>query len=127
MPFRLFPFSSRKSVRRSIAAASVAVLSVLAVAPAGASAADTCTQPAVSQPFLSYGDSAWYSIVPGQTYNNFDGKGWTLSAGASLTKATLASGGTGQVLKLPVNGKAVSPAMCVNNLYPYLRTLVSSA
>ena len=117
--------STWKLVRRS-AGLCAALVAALAIGPAGASAADTCTAPSVSQPFLEYGDSAWYSIVPGQTHNNFDGTGWMLSGGASLTSATLAGGTTGQVLKLPVNGKAVSPAMCVNNLYPYLRSMVSS-
>lgn len=118
--------STWKLVRRSVGLCA-ALVAALAIGPAGASAADTCTAPAVSQPFLAYGDSAWYSIVPGQSHDNFDGTGWALSGGATLSAATLANGQAGQVLNLPVNGKAVSPPMCVNNLYPYLRTMVSSA
>src|SRR5829696_4457706 len=97
--------STRKFLRRSVGICA-ALGAVLAIGPASASAADSCTPSGVSQPFLEYGDSAWYSIVPGQTYDNVDGTGWTLSGGATLTSATLAKGNTGKTLKLPVNGKA---------------------
>jgi hypothetical protein len=117
--------SSRKFLRRSFGLCA-ALGASLAIGPASASAADLCTPSGVSQPFLEYGDSAWYSIIPGQAHDNVDGTGWTLSGGATLTSATLAKGNTGQVLTLPVNGKAVTPPMCVNNTYPYMRSMVSS-
>jgi hypothetical protein len=117
--------STRKFLRRSFGICA-ALGATLAIGPASASAADLCTPSGVSQPFLEYGDSAWYSIVPGQTRDNVDGTGWDLSGGASVTSTTLAKGKTGQALKLPVNGRAVSPPMCVNNTYPYLRSMVSS-
>lgn len=102
-----------------------AALSLLAVGAAPAAAQSTaCNPPAPSQPFLSFGDSSWYVPAPGESYDNFAGKGWTLSGGASIQRTGLYDGTRGNVLDLPAGASAVSPATCVNNLYPYLRTMV---
>jgi hypothetical protein len=83
-----------------------------------------CSAPQLSQPFLSAKDSNWYTLVPGQSTDNFAGGGWTLSGGAQVTGAQLADGQTGSVLDLPSGSSAVSPPMCVSSDYPTARTMV---
>lgn len=85
-----------------------------------------CTEPAVSQPFLSFGDSSWYSLAPGESYDQFTAAGWTLSNGAYIGSSTLQDGTTGSVLVLPNGSQAVSPPLCVDNSYPYLKAMLQA-
>ncbi len=98
-------------------------LSAFALIPAQAASASTltCPTPTLSQPFLSIGDTNWYTLVPGEFADNFAGTGWTLTGGASITTTKLADGTTGSVLVLPAGARAVSPAMCVSGGYPTAR------
>ncbi len=91
--------------------------------PATIGATD-CATPDFTQPFLAIHDSHWYTLAPGQTVDNFDGTDWTLSDGAQLESATLASGATGSVLDLPSGSTAVSPPMCVDTSFKAARTLI---
>jgi len=84
----------------------------------------TCSAPELTQPFLYADDSSYYMLAPGQSADNFEGGGWTLTGGASIKQSTLADGGSGAVLNLPSGSKAVSPAFCVTNEYPTARALV---
>jgi hypothetical protein len=103
-------------------------LAALAIVPAGASAAAAppapCSPLSVSQPFLSWSDSNYYSEVPGQTGNKFVGQGWKLSGGASIVSTVQADGTTGTVLNLPSGAVATSPQFCVSSDYPTARTMV---
>jgi hypothetical protein len=105
-----------------------ALLAAFAAVPAQAAttAVDTsmCSTPAFSQPFLSIGDSNWYTLVPGQTSNSFDGAGWTLSGGAKIVTTRLADGFTSSVLDLPSGSRAVSRTICVTSSYPTARAMV---
>jgi hypothetical protein len=83
-----------------------------------------CTVPTFEQAFLYAKDLNWYTLVPGQSFDNFDGEGWELSNGAQLVTTTLADGSTGQVLDLPSGSQAVSPTICVTSEYPTARTIV---
>lgn len=83
-----------------------------------------CFAPPVSQAFLSAKDTNWYTLAPGQSVDNFDGGGWTLSGGAQIVSAQLADGQTGSVLDLPSGSTAVSPSICVASDYPTARTMV---
>ena len=83
-----------------------------------------CTNPLLSQPFLSSGDSNMYALVPGQGAGGFDGTGWTLSGGAKIVTSTLADGTTGSVLDLPSGAAAISPTICVTSAYPTARMRV---
>jgi hypothetical protein len=100
------------------------------IAPGPAQAAtgsiDTsaCSAPPLFQPFLAWGDSNWYAMVPGEALDNFAGTGWQLSGGAKLTMQTLADGKTGLVLDMPSGSKAVSPQMCIGDGYPLAKTLI---
>src|ERR1035438_7703870 len=62
-----------------------------------------CTTPVFSQPFLSWQDTNSYTLVSGQSADNFSGAGWVLSGGASLVTTTLADGRTGsaQLVRTP--------------------------
>ncbi|MFL5831994.1 MAG: hypothetical protein ACJ76X_18915 [Solirubrobacteraceae bacterium] len=83
-----------------------------------------CLDQAFSQPFLTAGDSNWYTLVPGQSDNGFDGAGWTLSGGAKVVSTQLADGSRASVLDLPSGSTAVSPTICVMSSYPTARTMV---
>ncbi len=83
-----------------------------------------CTQPVFTQPFIAAKDRHWYTLAPGQTAAGFDGTGWTLSNGAQVQIADLASGQTGSVLDMPGGSRAVSPPMCVDSSFKAARTMV---
>lgn len=83
----------------------------------------SCPAAAVSQPFLFAGDSNWYTLVPGQSPGNFDGAGWTLGQGATITRTTLPDGESGSVLNLTAGSSAVSPPTCVQTGEPLARML----
>ncbi|MBV9604797.1 MAG: hypothetical protein JO027_06810 [Solirubrobacterales bacterium] len=110
----------RRGLGLAVLLATVAGGSAQAAAPAQTSA---CSQPGYtfSQPFISLGDSNWYTLVPGQSQDSFIGTGWTLTGGAKLVTTTLADGSVGTVLDLPAGATAVSPPMCVNSQYPDAR------
>jgi hypothetical protein len=112
------------AVRRGLAAiATAAALAAVNAAPAVADAS-SCTDPALTQAFARWGDSNWYALVGGQTPGNFDGAGWTLSGGATITPTTLADGSFATVLDVPAGGKAVSPVACVDPTYTSARTML---
>jgi hypothetical protein len=107
----------------------------LAASPALASTTITNSPPAsvdgtpcapltFSQALLSVGDSAWYTMVPGESPDALAGNGWTLSGGASIKTTTLADGTSGQVLDLPSGGSAYSPAVCIDEGFQEARTEV---
>jgi hypothetical protein len=83
-----------------------------------------CSNPVLSQPFLSAGDANWYTLMPGETAGSFDATGWTLTGGAKVVTTTLADGSTSSVLDLPSGSKAVSPTICVASNYPTARAMV---
>lgn len=85
-----------------------------------------CEGQLFSQPFLSYGDSGFYTLAPGGEFNSAS-EGWTLSGGASVVNTTRPDGSAGGALNLPSGSKAVSPPMCVTLAYPSAKTWVSAA
>jgi hypothetical protein len=123
-----FLFSIRSHV---IAACGAVAILAPAVGASAASAAllqlrpntKSCTYPALTQPFLSGGDANWYMLAPGQAVDSFSGSGWTLSGGAKVKSATVASGQTASVLDLPSGARAVSPPICVDNGFQTARMM----
>jgi hypothetical protein len=83
-----------------------------------------CTEPALTQPFLAWGDSNWYALVPGESADDFTGAGWTLTGGAKVVRATLEDGTTGSVLDLPRGSQAVSPTICLTSDFPTARAMI---
>ena len=116
-----------RTLRRGSVALSVLIGLFAAGSAQAATISTTCTEPVLYQPFLPFLDGNWYSLTPGESYDNFDGTGWTLSGGATITSATLQDGTTGSVLTLPKGSKAVSPPICLDNTYPYMRTMLKDA
>jgi hypothetical protein len=92
----------------------------------GLSTVDTsqCVRQTFSQPFAPFGDFGFYTLMPGQSVDNFTGTGWTLTGGASIVTTKLGDGSTGSVLNLPGGSSAISPPMCVSSNYPIGRTFI---
>jgi hypothetical protein len=94
--------------------------------PAPAIDTSACTAAALSPLFSAFNDQNLYSLAPGQTWDNFNGAGWSLSGGAKIVTTQLQDGSTGQVLDLPAGAQAVSPNTCVTSAYPTSRMMVQS-
>jgi hypothetical protein len=102
------------------------VLTVASAAPAQAAliSAGPCDSTPLTQPFVTWGDSKPYKLVPG---GDFEGSvsGWTLTGGAhKVTGGEPAgiSGTTGtSALSLPPGASAQSPLTCVNSSYALFR------
>jgi hypothetical protein len=86
-----------------------------------------CSEPQLSQPFVSVSDMNWYTLVPGETPDSFGGGGWSLTGGAHIVTTQLADGHTGSVLDLPSGSTAISPVVCVQSNYTSARALVRNA
>lgn len=112
----------------ALASNAIAALNSSGVAVAGVTVAGAnCTTPVLSEPFLSWGDSNLYTLAPGQSAGGFNGSGWTLATGASVTSTTLLNGSTGSVLDLPPGSLALSAPVCVQSDYPTARTMIQSS
>ena len=119
-----------------VAAFAAAPAQAVAASPASAvtTAAQTttsvdtsmCSNPTLTQPFLSWGDTNWYALAPGETARNFNGAGWVLTGGARIVTRTLLDGTTGSVLDLPPGSQAVSPTVCLTSDYPNARMMVAN-
>lgn len=113
------------SLGLAVALASLTV-TLACAAPAQAALLSTgaCNEAGLSQPFLRWGDSNVYELVPG---GDFEGSlsGWTLSGGAQRVPGSEPYGATGSVgaysLSLPAGASAQSPFTCVNASYPTFR------
>ncbi len=110
----------------ALAGCSLAVPSIASAATSGPLPAATaaCAAPTLFQGFAATHDDNWYTLTPGETSDNFDGTGWTLTAGATIVATTLADGQTGLVLNLPAGASATSPVMCVTSAYPKAKMIV---
>jgi hypothetical protein len=111
----------------------VASIATMALVPAQAQATTAanygnpsgCPSATAAQAFLSWGDSNWYTQVPGQRTTGFaGGAGWVLSGGAKIVTTRLAEGSAGTVLDLPSGAQAVSPTICVTSDDPDARAVV---
>ena len=93
----------------------------------GPASPSDCSQPSLTQAFLSDGDFNYYAPAPGPAGVGFNGSSWTLSGGAQLDTTQRADGGTGQVLSLPAGSQVVSPDMCImTSQNPLARAMVRS-
>ena len=95
-----------------------------ATAGAQADVVDTslCNGGSLSQPFVPWGDTASYQLVPG---GDFESSSWTLAGGAQIVSDSEPFAATGSLgsgaLSLPPGATATSPTLCLNAAYPYLR------
>jgi hypothetical protein len=87
---------------------------------------NTCSLPALSQPFAPWLDYAQYELAPG---GDFEGSTWTLVGGAKLVAGSEPYGVTGSVgsssLSLPAGSSAQSPLACVDVAYPSIRFFIA--
>jgi hypothetical protein len=125
------PHRSRpRRLRRSPLGVAVALVALVvptcwsATAQAALVSTGACDEAALSQPFLAWGDSNLYELVPG---GDFAGSlsGWTLSGGAQRVAGGepyhVSGAAGGYSLALPDGASAQSPAVCVNASYPIFR------
>jgi hypothetical protein len=113
------------SLGTAVAIASL-ILTTWLAAPARAALISTgaCQQASLSQPFLQWGDTSSYELVPG---GDFEGSlsGWTLTGSAQRVVGSEPYGATGSVgaysLALRDGASAQSPFVCVNASYPLFR------
>jgi hypothetical protein len=88
-----------------------------------------CNEAELSQPFLQWGDSSSYELIPG---GNFDGSlsGWTLSGATQRVaggEPTSSAGPAGtSSLALAAGSSVQSPPVCVNASYPTFRFFARS-
>ncbi len=100
------------------------VFSTVAPAHAALIATGACNEARLSQPFLTWGDSSPYELVPG---GDFEGSlaGWSLSGGAQRVAGSEPYGATGSVgrysIALPTGASVQSPFTCVDAAYPTFR------
>ncbi len=119
---------SLRPIRRlSLALAATSLLlgaSFAGGAQAALISAGACNDAPLSHPFLQWGDSSSYELVPG---GDFEGSAsnWTLSGGAKLAAGSEPHGATGSVgsssLVLRAGASAQSPFICANASYPTFR------
>ncbi len=83
-----------------------------------------CATPELSQLFISYNDTGWYTLLAGETMNSFDGVGWKLGGGARIVTTKLTDGHVGHVLDLPSGSVAASPPICVSSSFTSARAMM---
>ena len=127
---RIFPAAARRLPSRPSTGLALALTGVALVAcsstPARAAllTGPTCSQGAVRQPFLRWGDANYYELVSG---GDFEGSlsGWTLTGGAKTVAGSEPYAATGSLgassLSLPAGASAQSPFTCVDAGYPSFR------
>ena len=125
----MFPYSSRLIALRMVRRLSLSVGSTLVaglglgglaswlpVASAQAATVATCPSSAVSQPFLKWGDSNFYSLVAGGDFEHSPSE-WVLSGGAQRAAGSEPYAVTGTLgawsAALPPGASAQSPFTCV--------------
>jgi hypothetical protein len=114
------------SVSALVAAAAAIVAFAASTTPASAgvlvSTARSCSQNVLSQPFSGFGDRAFYTSVPGGSFES-GAPAWTLSGGAKIVSGNepWSVGGGARSLSLPAGATATSPAICVGIGDPTLR------
>ncbi len=105
--------------------AAVAALTATPAMAAGSLGDQTqCSAPPLSQLFLSYSDTGWYTLLAGETTNSFDGGGWMLGGGARIVMTKLIDGHVGPVLDLPSGSVAASPLVCVSSSFTTARAMI---
>jgi hypothetical protein len=116
-------------LRTAVIAASVAVVSLAAVAPSASAgllvaSAPDCTPKPTVQPFTPWNDSTPYNLAPGGSFEGGSGS-WSLAGGASLVTGNepwkVAGSTHSRSLRLPPGATATSPVICVGIEHPSLR------
>jgi len=120
----------------------IALVSATAIAAIGGAAApaasagllvttaQSCDANVLSQPFSTFGDQAWYTQVPGGSFER-GSQAWTLTGGAKIVSGNeswfVRSKKDSLSLSIPAGGTATSPSMCVGLSEPTLRYFAKQA
>ena len=86
-------------------------------------ASPSCAGHGVSTPFLRFGDSADYTLLPGGTFEAFT-SGWLLENSARIVTAnsSFATSGPGtRALAFPKGSKVTTSPVCITGFHPTLR------
>jgi hypothetical protein len=124
----LFSSASLRSTRRLLPLGLLGGLIIALIPAASAQAAlistDACDNAPLTQPFLPWGDSNPYKLVPGGDFES-GLSGWTLSGGAAWVAGSEPFDATGAAGKysmyLPAGASVQSPYTCVDAAYPLFR------
>jgi hypothetical protein len=125
----IVPSRRRLVLKGLVGALALICIPVTSAHAAGLINTDPCDNATLTQPFLKWGDSNSYKLVPG---GDFEGSmaGWTLTGGAAVRSGSDPFGATGSVgrssLYLPPGGSAQSPLTCVDFAYPTFRFLAKN-
>jgi hypothetical protein len=110
-----------------VAAATAALVALVALVPAGARAAGDCPEQPAAQIFSPWGDPAWYVPAPGGSFED-GAPGWTLSDGAAIQAGNedtvAANAGDERSLALPAGSEAVTAPICIDIAHPTIRLFV---
>lgn len=116
-------------LRTAVIAASVAVVSLAAMAPSASAgllvaSAPDCTPKPATQVFAPWNDSSQYNLAPGGSFEGGAGS-WSLGGGASLVTGNepwMVAGAThSRSLRLPPGATATSPVICIGLEHPSIR------
>jgi hypothetical protein len=118
---------------RALLLAAASALSVGVVAAPAAQAnllsilPGSCGNQVESQPFVPWGDSNAYTLVPGGNFEHGTA-GWLLSGGAAVTSGNesfhVGGASDSHSLALPWGSSATTPASCTNIYHPTVRLFV---
>jgi hypothetical protein len=126
--------SAASKVKALACAAVVTAAGLASASPASAGllvkSARSCAANALSQPFAQFGDSAWYTDVPGGSFES-GSPAWTLGGNAKVVSGNesyyIHSRSDSRSLSLPAGSVATSPAMCVGLGDPTLRYMAKQS
>jgi hypothetical protein len=89
----------------------------------------TCPNDVYSQPFMPFGDSALYSVVPGGSFEPRTG-GWSLGGSAKIVSGNesyfVNSAKDRYSLQLGAGASATSPVFCTALTYPTMRFFLTN-
>jgi hypothetical protein len=108
----------------SLIALGVAVAAMFQIPTAKADGVilDPCGASGLTQPFVPWGDPAWYVLAPG---GDFQTPAWTLSPGAErVAGSDPYATGSSRSLSLSAGSWGQSPLTCVDATYPSLRFFI---
>jgi hypothetical protein len=103
-----------------------AALGLAIAAPAAqADQGPGCGYQQVSQPFLTWGDSSSYTLVPGGSFEAGQ-PAWTTTGGGGVVSDNEPWGSGTQAMGLPPGSSATSPVTCIAQDTPTLRFFATS-
>jgi hypothetical protein len=118
------PYIIRPPRRRKLATLVATVAVSLCAVPSLAQASTTTACPseeAATQMLALFGDSNYYTLLPGSTFAS-GAPGWSLrGAAVSSERGAAALPPSSHALHIEPGGEAVSPVVCVSSEYPSFR------